>query len=104
MQRTNVPVMAAIRPADEPGRASRRVLTCRARPGTADPARPGAQLLTFAWPGRRIVTMRFPGALLTIAAAPDQHVACIVAAVIRRAESALSDAIQADSANTRIHN
>jgi hypothetical protein len=43
MQRTNVPVMAAIRPADEPGRASRRVLTCRARPGTADPARPGAQ-------------------------------------------------------------
>ena len=42
--------------------------------------------------------------LLTIAASPDQHVACIVAAVIRRAESKLSDAIQADAANTRIHN
>ena len=39
--------------------------------------------------------------LQTIAASPDQHVACIVA---RRAESKLSDAIQADAANTRIHN
>jgi hypothetical protein len=42
--------------------------------------------------------------LQTIAASPDQHVACIVAAVISRAESKLSDAIQADAANTRIHN
>jgi hypothetical protein len=42
--------------------------------------------------------------LLTIAASPDQHVACIVAAVIRRAESKLSNTIQTDTANTRIHN
>jgi hypothetical protein len=47
-------------------------------------------------------TCRAP--LLTIAASPDQHVACIVAAVIRRAESKLSGAIQTDATNTRIHN
>jgi hypothetical protein len=32
------------------------------------------------------------------------HVACMVAAVIGRAESKLSNAIQTDAANTRIHN
>jgi GH35 family endo-1,4-beta-xylanase len=36
--------------------------------------------------------------LLTITASPDQHVACIVAAVIRRAESKLSDASKTDAA------